>query len=121
MLVPRERPLSILRSGEGRTLTLVDAPAGAGKTTAVAQWLVADADRSHEARRQRTYASRGPGLSGLDHGGHGPAAEQEPAFGAQLRHDVDSVGIIRCEVGDRWQYEALHRVPGQLTDRGAPG
>ena len=45
MLVPRERPLSILRSGEGRTLTLVDAPAGAGKTTAVAQWLVADADR----------------------------------------------------------------------------
>jgi ATP/maltotriose-dependent transcriptional regulator MalT len=45
VLVPRERPLSILRSGEGSALTLVDAPAGSGKTTALAQWLVADADR----------------------------------------------------------------------------
>jgi LuxR family maltose regulon positive regulatory protein len=45
VLVPRERPLSILRSGEGCTLTLVDAPAGSGKTTALAQWLAADADR----------------------------------------------------------------------------
>jgi LuxR family transcriptional regulator, maltose regulon positive regulatory protein len=44
VLVPRERPLSILRSGEGCTLTLVDAPAGSGKTTALAQWLAADAD-----------------------------------------------------------------------------
>jgi LuxR family transcriptional regulator, maltose regulon positive regulatory protein len=45
VLVPRERPLAILRSGEGCTLTLVDAPAGSGKTTALAQWLAADADR----------------------------------------------------------------------------
>ena len=45
VLVPRERPLSILRSGEGCALTLVDAPAGYGKTTALAQWLAADADR----------------------------------------------------------------------------
>src|SRR5687767_6332647 len=45
VLVPRKRPLSILRSGEGCTLTLVDAPAGSGKTTALAQWLAADADR----------------------------------------------------------------------------
>jgi len=45
VLVPRERPLSILRAGEGCTLTLVDAPAGSGKTTALAQWLAADADR----------------------------------------------------------------------------
>jgi LuxR family maltose regulon positive regulatory protein len=45
VLVPRERPLSILRSGEGCTLTLVDAPAGSGKTTALAQWLAADAER----------------------------------------------------------------------------
>jgi LuxR family transcriptional regulator, maltose regulon positive regulatory protein len=45
VLVPRERPLAILRSGERCTLTLVDAPAGSGKTTAVAQWLAADADR----------------------------------------------------------------------------
>jgi LuxR family transcriptional regulator, maltose regulon positive regulatory protein len=45
VLVPRERPLTILRSGEGCTLTLVDAPAGSGKTTALAQWLAADADR----------------------------------------------------------------------------
>jgi ATP/maltotriose-dependent transcriptional regulator MalT len=45
VLVPRERPLSILRSGDGCTLTLVDAPAGSGKTTALAQWLAADADR----------------------------------------------------------------------------
>ena len=45
VLVPRERPLAILRSGEGCTLTLVDAPAGSGKTTALAQWLGADADR----------------------------------------------------------------------------
>jgi LuxR family maltose regulon positive regulatory protein len=44
VLVPRERPLSILRSGAGCTLTLVDAPAGSGKTTALAQWLAADAD-----------------------------------------------------------------------------
>jgi LuxR family maltose regulon positive regulatory protein len=43
--VPRERPLAILRSGEDCTLTLVDAPAGSGKTTALAQWLAADADR----------------------------------------------------------------------------
>jgi LuxR family maltose regulon positive regulatory protein len=43
--VPRDRPLAILRSGEGCTLTLVDAPAGSGKTTALAQWLAADADR----------------------------------------------------------------------------
>src|SRR5688500_19867397 len=48
VLVPRERPLAILRSGEGCTLTLVDAPAGSGKTTALAQWLAADADRSEE-------------------------------------------------------------------------
>jgi LuxR family maltose regulon positive regulatory protein len=45
VLVPRERPLAILRSGGRCTLTLVDAPAGSGKTTAVAQWLAADADR----------------------------------------------------------------------------
>lgn len=45
VLVPRERPLSILRSGERCTLTLVDAPAGSGKTTALAQWLAGDADR----------------------------------------------------------------------------
>jgi LuxR family transcriptional regulator, maltose regulon positive regulatory protein len=45
VLVPRERPLAILRSGDRCTLTLVDAPAGSGKTTAVAQWLAADADR----------------------------------------------------------------------------
>ena len=45
VLVPRERPLTILRSGEGCTLTLVDAPAGSGKTTALAQWLAADTDR----------------------------------------------------------------------------
>jgi LuxR family maltose regulon positive regulatory protein len=45
VLVHRERPLSILRSGEGRTLTLVDAPAGSGKTTALAQWLAADASQ----------------------------------------------------------------------------
>jgi LuxR family transcriptional regulator, maltose regulon positive regulatory protein len=45
VLVPRERPLAILRSGERCTLTLVDAPAGSGKTTALAQWLAADADR----------------------------------------------------------------------------
>ena len=45
VLVPRERPLAILRSGEGCTLTLVDAPAGSGKTTALAQWLAAEADR----------------------------------------------------------------------------
>jgi LuxR family transcriptional regulator, maltose regulon positive regulatory protein len=45
VLVHRERPLSILRSGEGRTLTLVDALAGAGKTTALAQWLAAGANR----------------------------------------------------------------------------
>jgi LuxR family transcriptional regulator, maltose regulon positive regulatory protein len=45
VLVPRERPLAILRSGERCTLTLVGAPAGSGKTTAVAQWLAADADR----------------------------------------------------------------------------
>jgi ATP/maltotriose-dependent transcriptional regulator MalT len=45
VLVPRERPLSILRSGEGCTLTLVDAPAGSGKTTALSQWLAADAER----------------------------------------------------------------------------
>ena len=38
VLVPRERPLAVLRSGEGCTLTLVDAPAGSGKTTALAQW-----------------------------------------------------------------------------------
>lgn len=43
--VARARPLDLLRAGEGRTLTLVDAPAGSGKTTAVAQWLAADADR----------------------------------------------------------------------------
>jgi LuxR family maltose regulon positive regulatory protein len=46
VLVPRERPLALLRSGEGCTLTLVDAPAGSGKTTALAQWLAADADRA---------------------------------------------------------------------------
>jgi LuxR family maltose regulon positive regulatory protein len=45
VLVPRERPLSVLRSGEGCTLTLVDAPAGSGKTTVLAQWLAADAER----------------------------------------------------------------------------
>jgi LuxR family transcriptional regulator, maltose regulon positive regulatory protein len=45
VLVPRERPLAILRSGEGCTLTLVDAPAGSGKTTVLAQWLAADSDR----------------------------------------------------------------------------
>jgi LuxR family transcriptional regulator, maltose regulon positive regulatory protein len=45
VLVPREHPLAMLRSGEGCTLTLVDAPAGSGKTTALAQWLAADADR----------------------------------------------------------------------------
>lgn len=45
VLVPRERPFAILRSGMGCTLTLVDAPAGSGKTTALAQWLAADADR----------------------------------------------------------------------------
>jgi LuxR family transcriptional regulator, maltose regulon positive regulatory protein len=45
VLVPRERPLAILRSGESCTLTLVDAPAGSGKTTALAQWLAAEADR----------------------------------------------------------------------------
>ncbi len=45
VLVPRERPFEILRAGAGCTLTLVDAPAGSGKTTALAQWLVADADR----------------------------------------------------------------------------
>jgi LuxR family transcriptional regulator, maltose regulon positive regulatory protein len=43
--VPRERPLAILRSGKECTLTLVDAPAGSGKTTALAQWLAADSDR----------------------------------------------------------------------------
>jgi LuxR family maltose regulon positive regulatory protein len=45
VLVPRDKPLDLLRAGEGRTLTLVDAPAGSGKTTALAQWLAADADR----------------------------------------------------------------------------
>jgi LuxR family transcriptional regulator, maltose regulon positive regulatory protein len=45
VLVPRERPFAILRSGGDCTLTLVDAPAGSGKTTALAQWLAADADR----------------------------------------------------------------------------
>jgi LuxR family maltose regulon positive regulatory protein len=45
VLVPRDRPFAILRSGAGCTLTLVDAPAGSGKTTALAQWLAADADR----------------------------------------------------------------------------
>jgi LuxR family maltose regulon positive regulatory protein len=39
--VPRERPLALLRAGEGRTLTLVAAPAGSGKTTALAQWFAA--------------------------------------------------------------------------------
>jgi LuxR family maltose regulon positive regulatory protein len=45
VLVPRERPFAVLRSGFDRTLTLVDAPAGSGKTTALAQWLAADAER----------------------------------------------------------------------------
>jgi LuxR family transcriptional regulator, maltose regulon positive regulatory protein len=45
VLVPRDRPLELLRRGEGCTLTLVDAPAGSGKTTALAQWLATDADR----------------------------------------------------------------------------
>lgn len=45
VLAPRDRPLALLRAGQGCTLTLVGAPAGAGKTTAVAQWLAADAGR----------------------------------------------------------------------------
>ncbi len=44
VLVPRERQLALLRAGKGRTLTLVDAPAGSGKSTALAQWLAADAE-----------------------------------------------------------------------------
>lgn len=37
--MPRGRPLELLNAGERCTLTLVDAPAGSGKTTALGQWL----------------------------------------------------------------------------------
>ena len=43
--VARDRSLALLRAGEGLRLTLVDAPAGSGKTTALAQWFAADAGR----------------------------------------------------------------------------
>jgi ATP/maltotriose-dependent transcriptional regulator MalT len=42
-LVPRSRLLAELRSGQARTLTLVCAPVGYGKTTLLSQWADADA------------------------------------------------------------------------------
>ncbi len=42
-LVPRPRLLGELRSGQARTLTLVCAPVGYGKTTLLSQWADADA------------------------------------------------------------------------------
>ena len=45
-LLQRPDLLQILRGGRERTLTLVCAPAGYGKTTLLAQWAAADADRT---------------------------------------------------------------------------
>jgi ATP/maltotriose-dependent transcriptional regulator MalT len=45
-LVPRPRLLGELRSGQARTLTLVCAPVGYGKTTLLSQWADADAGRA---------------------------------------------------------------------------
>ena len=44
--VRRDRPLTLLRAGTGRRLTLVCAPAGSGKTSAVAEWLAGDSGRA---------------------------------------------------------------------------
>ena len=45
-LLQRPDLVERLRSGRERTLTLVCAPAGYGKTTLLAQWAAADADRT---------------------------------------------------------------------------
>jgi LuxR family maltose regulon positive regulatory protein len=44
-IAPRGQLLDRLREGRGRTLTLVCAPAGYGKTTVLSQWCEADRDR----------------------------------------------------------------------------
>ena len=45
LTIPRERLLERLRSGSDRRLTLVACPAGFGKTTLLAEWREADAER----------------------------------------------------------------------------
>ena len=59
-LIGRVALVQVLRAGDGRKLTLLDAPAGWGKTTLLAQWIARERERNEVAWLSLDLADNDP-------------------------------------------------------------